>query len=139
MINKNLCDVLKRVRTEVSKNPATGKPLTQAAFAKTLNISQSAITEIENYKREPSKKLLQKIYEIYSADVTTAGQLLIFDSDRNSPLRVLQSVMENKDNGYLLSAKEAQDLRDQIKKLESERDDWREQARFLKGLLEGKK
>lgn len=138
MINKNLCDVLKRVRTEVSKNPATGKPLTQAAFAKTLNISQSAITEIENYKREPSKKLLQKIYEIYSADVTTAGQLLIFDSDRNSPLGVLQSVMENKDNGYLLSAKEAQDLRDQIKKLESERDDWREQARFLKGLLEGK-
>ena len=69
MIDKNLCDLVKSVRKQVSKDPKTGDSLSQTAFAKSLQVSQGNIADIENYKREPSKMIIKKIIDVYKINL----------------------------------------------------------------------
>ena len=73
MIDKELCDKIKFIRKNISKNHQTGKPLSQAAFAKSLHTSQGIIADIETYKREPSKSLIRKIIEVYEINIFEDG------------------------------------------------------------------
>jgi transcriptional regulator with XRE-family HTH domain len=138
MVDKNLCDKLKTVRLNLTESNG-GKVVNQTDFAKKIGISRSIIADIESYRREPSKKVIKKIAEIFNAEILSSNAIVEKPISRTEYLRersLKTMSMIKKLNEF---EKEVQELRDEIKKLESERDDWREQARFLKGLLEGKK
>lgn len=160
MIDKDLCYVLKQVRLTRSIDDE-GNPLNITDFAKKLGVSRSAISEVESLKREPSKKLIKKIKDVYGINlfnlwhdhIASDGywekqeltesekamvgieQKIVPEEQHHECNLKINSLSQKFDQ----SQKEIQELRGQIKKLESELDDWREQARFLKGLLEGKK
>jgi len=68
MIDKKLCDRMKEVRLTLSKDDS-GKPLSITDFAKKIAISRSAVSEVELYRREPSKNVIKKILEIYGVNI----------------------------------------------------------------------
>ena len=46
-----------------------GNPLNITDFAKKLGVSRSAISEVESFKREPSKTVIKKVVEIYGINI----------------------------------------------------------------------
>ena len=198
MIDKKLCQKLIDVRLSASANKQ-GIPLNITDFAKKLGVSRSAISEVESFKREPSKTVIKKVYEVYKINISlvpdlnnenrmglapdlhnenrmNTGRILqkindtLRNRDRESYLKLAETIdkITNEENKQFvlgmyrtvgkafdaieqikmqevesLSIKELEteliNLRHQNKELQQERDSWREQAQFLKGLLEKKK
>ncbi len=153
-IDKELCNIVKNIRLEITKDPQTRKPLTQKEFAESIETTQGYIAEIENEKREPSKNILRKISEVYKVDIG-------FSSSGNCNLRINNEngiwpkenynrfsravAFDQSDENPTIKAMQTEypeitirNLRKLIKVLEQERDDWKSQAMFLKGLLEKK-
>jgi transcriptional regulator with XRE-family HTH domain len=75
-MDEKLCIALKDLR--FSRLNDKGKPISQAEFGKILGVSQQNIAEIEKCKREPSRNILKKVYEIFNVN-------LIGETNKSSP------------------------------------------------------
>jgi len=55
MIDKNMCDKFKHIRRSLD--------FTQVTFSKMLEISRTVIADIENYRIDPSKKMIKSVID----------------------------------------------------------------------------
>lgn len=117
--------VIKRIEENYNINILDGMP--------PQNVDEFIDTELRPLSKTDSK--LANFLKKY--DHSLENMRSMFPGFKEQKTIEVTTQEQNAENDLL--AKEVQELREQNKKLEAERDDWREQARFLKGLLEGKK
>ena len=62
MVDKQMCDRFGNIRRALN--------LTQIEFAKTLDISRQTINDVENYRTDPSKRLMKLVIDIHKINAS---------------------------------------------------------------------
>jgi predicted transcriptional regulator len=79
MIDKRVCNLLIFIINH--SEDLFGKKMNVSDFARVLEVPRSSISEVQAYRREPSKTVLRKIIELYGVNLLDDTYLSLVSSD----------------------------------------------------------
>lgn len=79
MVDKRVCNLLIFIINH--SEDLFGKKMNVSDFARVLEVPRSSISEVQAYRREPSKTVLRKIMELYGVNLIDDTYLSLVSSD----------------------------------------------------------
>lgn len=79
MVDKKVCNLLIFIVEHTEE--LFGKKISVSEFARIIDVPRSAIAEVQGYRREPSKKVIKRILELYGVNLLDKTYLSLVHND----------------------------------------------------------